>query len=455
MINIDLPYAGWKPRPYQIKAWRYMQGGGRHAELIWHRRAGKDEVCMHWAAFAAHKRVATYWHLLPMAAQARKAIWEAVNPHTGKRRIDEAFPHELRQTTRENEMLIKLKNGSTWQVVGSDNFNSLVGSPPAGITASEWALANPAARAYIRPILAENKGWQLYITTPRGKNHAHQTFTAAQADPAAFAQILPATETGVFTADDLDSERRAYQADFGHDIGLALFRQEYLCDWDAAILGAFYGHEMRQALDEGRICDVDWQKGAPVHTAWDLGRTDDTVVWFYQRIRGEIHLIDYYATSGSDVPDIADVVLSKPYEYGKHYLPHDARMKTLASNGRSIVEQLFTLGVKGQIVPDIGVQNGIQAARSILPTCWFDATRCAPGIEALKAYHRKWDADRKMFVHKEFEDWTNHAADAFRMMAVAWREEAIVRTKPMLRHPSQIPLDKLWKGGPRAAKLQY
>ena len=153
MPTIRLPHNGWKPRLKQMNAWRYMENGGRHAELIWHRRFGKDEVCMHWAAIAAHQRPATYWHMLPMASQARKAIWDAINPHTGKRRIDEAFPHELRETTLNNEMMIKFKVGSTWQVVGSDNFNSLVGSPPAGIVYSEWALANPMSRSALRAIV--------------------------------------------------------------------------------------------------------------------------------------------------------------------------------------------------------------------------------------------------------------------------------------------------------------
>lgn len=455
MVDVTLPNNGWRPRKHQMAIWSYLENGGRHAELVAHRRFGKDEVCLHWAAIAAMSRPATYWHMLPMASQARKAIWEAVNPHSGIRRIDEAFPLALRSTTRENEMMIRFKNGSTWQVLGSDNFNSLVGSPPAGVVFSEWALANPAARAYIRPILAENNGWQLYITTPRGKNHAHDTFQSALKTPGSFAQILPATVTGVFTAEQLEAERDAYRADFGIDVGDALYRQEFLCDWDAAILGAFYGHEMRQALDEGRICDVDWQPGAKVHTAWDLGRTDDTAIWFYQRIRGEIHLIDYYAVSGADVPDIATVVLSKPYEYGDHYLPHDARMKTLASNGRSIIEQLHILGVKGRIVPEVGIQNGIQAARAMLPVCWFDETRCAAGIEALRQYHRVWDAERRMFSEKANHDSSSHAADAFRMLGVAWREETPDRTKSLPRHPSQVPLDTLWKKRPGTARIQF
>ena len=145
MPTIRLPAEGWRPRAYQLPVWSYLENGGKRAECIWHRRSGKDEVALHWAAVAAFERPATYWHMLPEAAQGRRAIWEAVNPHSGKRRIDEAFPHALRETTRENEMMIRFKSGSALHVVGSDNFNSLVGSPPAGVVFSEWALADPAA----------------------------------------------------------------------------------------------------------------------------------------------------------------------------------------------------------------------------------------------------------------------------------------------------------------------
>jgi phage terminase large subunit len=371
----------WQPRKYQLPAWAYLERGGRHAELVWHRRAGKDEICLHRACVAAFERPATYWHMLPMASQARKAIWDAINPHTGKRRIDEAFPMVLRATTRENEMMIRFHNGSTWQVVGSDNFDSLVGSPPAGITASEWALANPAARAYLRPILLENNGWQLYITTPRGKNHAYQTFNAAEQDMKAgrdvFAQLLSVYDTGALSAEALDAERRAYISDYGEDAGDALFRQEYLCDWDAALLGTFFGKEMRQALDAGRICDIEYDPAVPVETAWDLGHSDDTAIWFFQRVRGEKRFIDYYSASGQDTVHFAEQLDKRGYKYGDHWLPHDARAKTLASNGKSVVEQLLALGIRGQIVPNLSVQDGIQAARMVLPACWFDETKCA------------------------------------------------------------------------------
>jgi hypothetical protein len=182
-VEIDLP-ANWRPRPYQLALWGYLENGGLRADVAAHRRWGKDDVALNWAAVASQQRIGTYWHLLPEASQARKAIWEAINPHTGKRRIDEAFPKAMRETTLNNEMFIRFKNGSSWQVIGSDNYDSLVGAPPVGITFSEWALARPEAWTYLRPILAENGGWALFIWTPRGRNHATRAFEAREQDRA-------------------------------------------------------------------------------------------------------------------------------------------------------------------------------------------------------------------------------------------------------------------------------
>ena len=177
--------------------------------MVAHRRWGKDDVALHWTAQEAFRRRGVYWHMLPQASQARKAIWEAVNPHTGIRRINEAFPRELRAATRENEMFIRFKNESTWQVIGSDNYDSLVGSPPIGVVFSEWALAKPQAWAYIRPILAENDGTAFFITTPRGNNHAARMFRSMP--DSAFVEKSTAYDTDVFTKEQLEQERLSYE----------------------------------------------------------------------------------------------------------------------------------------------------------------------------------------------------------------------------------------------------
>lgn len=453
-MRIRIPN-NWQPRDYQLPLWNYLENGGKEAVAVWHRRAGKDEIGLHRACVAAHERTATYWHMLPEANQARKAIWDAINPKTGKRRIDEAFPHELRETTREQEMFIKFKCGSTWQVVGSDNYNSLIGSPPAGIVYSEWSVAKPAARAFLRPILAENNGWELFIYTPRGRNHGLTTLETAKAKSNAFAEVLTADDTKVLNPELLANELASYISQFGPDQGEAFFSQEYYCAFNAAILGAYYGKDLRDAEKEGRITEVPFEEEVKVFTAWDLGFHDDTAIWFFQVIGGEIHIIDYYSASGLKIENYVEKIKEKPYRYAKHYLPHDAKAKTLASGGRSIIEQLGNgLGIQNMaIVTDLSIQDGIQAVRMMFQRCWFDTERTSYGIEALRQYQREYDEDKKSFREKPRHDWTSHAADAFRYLALAWKEE-VKPDKPVdPKFWHQQTLNEMWAEKPKRRRI--
>jgi hypothetical protein len=189
-----------------------------------------------------------------------------------------------------------------------------------------------------------------------------------------------------------------------------------------------------------------------VHTAWDLGYSDDTAIFFYQVVHGEVHVIDYYAASGKSIDHYAAHVLSKPYKFGTHFLPHDARAKTLASGGKSVIEMLAEhLGIKNMaITPSLSMQDGIQAARQMMPRVWFDRERCSEGLEALKQYQREWDDDKKQFKDKPRHDWTSHASDSFRYLAINWREEArpeLAKEIPItgLRiGETEVTLNELW-----------
>jgi len=280
-LQITLPHE-WRPRAYQMPLWEYLRQGGKRAVACAHRRWGKDDLSMHHTACAAHERVGNYGHMLPEYAQARKAIWDAVNPHTGKRRIDEAFPEPLRANTNDQEMKIRFKCGSTWQVLGSDNYNSLMGTSFAGIVKSEEAISNPSAWGYLSPILRENDGWALFISTPRGHNHFESLLHSAEREEDWFGQVSPANETDVFTPEELDEELRLMQDLHGEEYGRSLWLQEYFCSFDAAIPGAIWGDCLDRAQREGRILDFPLVPGIPVDTAFDLGRTDDTTIWFRQ-----------------------------------------------------------------------------------------------------------------------------------------------------------------------------
>lgn len=400
--------------------------GGKRASLAWHRRAGKDDLCLHFAAIAAHERIGNIWHMLPEAAQARKAIWLAVNPKTGKRRIDEAFPVELRASTNDQEMMIRFRNGSTWQLCGSDNYDSLIGSSPMGIVFSEYAVANPAAWAYLRPILLENGGWALFISTPRGKNHFHLLHERTARDPGWFRESLTNDETSVFTPEQLEAELRELQREHGDSFGKSLWLQEYFVSFDAAIPGSIFGEWLDRAQKQGRIGVVPHDSAVLTHTAWDLGRTDSTAIWFYQHVGAEIHIIDYHESNLKDVPFYGDLLRKKTkdrgFMYGTHWLPHDARARTLAAGGKSIQQQMIDQNV-GRIViaKRLDHVDGIQAARATFPHCWFDANHCSDGVEVLRHYHYEWDEEARVFRSMPAHDWASHGASAFRTLALSWK----------------------------------
>ena len=425
MTTIQLPSSGWVEREYQRPLWSYLQRGGKRAIEIAHRRWGKDDVALHHTAIAAHERVATYWHCLPEYAQARKAIWNAVNPHTGKRRIDEAFPHELRGSTNDQEMFIRFKNGSTWQVIGSDRYNSLVGAGVAGVVFSEWALANPSSWGYIRPMMEENDGWAAFITTPRGRNHAHAMYQMAENHPKWFAELSSIYDTKALSQEQLDDSLKEYIALYGEDIGRAQFEQEYECSFNAAILGAFYAREMIAVRREGRIDDIEAIEGQPVHRAWDIGVRDDTSIWWFQVVGGQVFILDCYTQSGVGVDHFAEIVEQRRNEHGwidgTDFVPHDARVKEWGT-GRTRVETMQSLGLNPQVVPMAGKLDGINAARKTLARCVFHSRTEEVGISALEQYRRDWDDDKKTFKANEVHDWTSHLADAFRYLSMAWRD---------------------------------
>lgn len=423
-MDLVLPN-GWAPRPYQKPLWAYLSGGGKRAVAKWHRRAGKDDVFLHHTACGAHERVGNYWYMLPEYSQARKSMWDAVNPHSGKRRIDEAFPKEIRRRYSEQEMMIGFHNGSTFQLVGSDNFNSLVGSPPVGLVFSEFALSNPSAWAYLMPILEENGGWAGFNGTPRGANHFKSMCRFAAGEPGWFFEDLTADDTDVFTKVQLESILRQMQSTHGEDYGKALWLQEYYGSFDAAIPGSIWGDCITKAEAAGRIGSVPHDPDFLVWTAWDLGRTDDTAIWFFQMIAGEIRLIDYHSSSLKEIEFYGELLRGKQkqgYRWATHFVPHDARPRRLGMGGKSILQQLQEQNVgRFVIAPRLDVQEGIQAARATFPKCHFDAVKCEAGLECLRQYHREWDDENKRFKDSPEHDWSSHGADAFRYLSLSWR----------------------------------
>ena len=215
------------------------------------------------------------------------------------------------------------------------------------------------------------------------------------------------------------------------------------CDFDAAIPGAIYGKELYQLEQDGKIFDC-YDRELETHAVLDLGWSDDTAIWWYQVVRNEIRFVDCYANSGMAISHYDEILKTKGYKYGDWlWLPHDAKAKSLQT-GRSIQEQFKDLGWKPRIVPELGLMDGIQAARKTLDFAWFDP-KCRDGLEALKQYQREFDEDKKMFRDRPKHDWTSHYADAFRYACLAWREVRPDPVKQPAKFWDEQTLDELWR----------
>ncbi len=332
-------------------------------------------------------------------------------------------------------MKIELTNGSLIQVVGSDNFNSIMGSNPYGCVFSEFALQDPRAWDFIRPILRENGGWAIFLFTPRGKNHAWEMYRMAQVETSWFAELLTVKETQrddgspVITDADIEQERREGVAD-------EMIDQEYFCSFEGMIMGAYYSKMISKLRKEGHMTELPYSPQLQVDTFWDLGIDDSMAIWFMQAVGMQCRFIDYYEASGYGLEHYAKVLKEKEYVYGNHHMPHDADVRELSSGevAQSRREVAENLGIKPVIVVprarDINtiMQIHIPAVRNILARCWFDEKKCFRGISALEGYRADYDEEKKTVANRPLHDWCSHGADAFRTFAMGWTE-TITRTK--------------------------
>ena len=438
-MRVDIPHNGWKPRDYQRAAWRaWHVEGMKRLSLCWHRRAGKDEIAMHGTLIKMLERPASYVHCLPLQTQCKKAIWTQVNAQTGRRRIFDVFPEALIETKLENEMFIRLKNGSTWQLLGSDNYDSYVGAGAAGLVFSEMALSNPSAWAYFRPMVVENEGWAVFISTPRGRNFFKTMHDYAMKSENWFAQTLPITETKALSKSDIEDALNEYKSLFGKDLGQAKYEQEYECSFNAAIPGAYYAREMLKVRTEGRISpEVVAVKGQGVHTVWDLGVTKGALaIWFFQVVGAQVYILDVMVTGDLGIDQAKEQIDERREKYGWtagfDFVPHDAKVREIgATKGRSRVETMIANDMKPQMVPAQTVDDGMNAVRQTLPFCVFHPRCEEVGIAALEQYRREWDDDKKTFRNRPVADWCSHPADAFRYLSLSWKlvEKAYKKVK--------------------------
>lgn len=398
----------------------------RWAVVVAHRRAGKTVACINELVKAAlSKRNGRFAYVAPFFRQAKAVAWDYL------KQFSKPIPG---LKVNEAELRVDFPSGSRVQLFGADNADSLRGLGFDGLVADEYGDWKPSVWGYvIRPALADKSGWAIVIGTPKGRNAFWELYRDALTNHEWFVSTIKASESGLLPAAELDALRAELTDD--------AWRQEMECDFDAALPGAIFGKELYELEQSGRLRTGLYDPALPVHAVLDLGYSDDTAIWWFQA-RNELRLIDCYSSNGMPIAHYNDVLQAKRWKYGEWlWLPHDARAKSLQT-GRSIEEQFRSLGWKPRIVPELGLVDGIQAARLTLADAQIDEA-CREGLDALKQYQREFDEDKKCFRDRPRHDWTSHYADAFRYACLVWREEMKPKAKPETRFPQHLTINEM------------
>lgn len=401
----------FKPRDYQIPIFDALENKGyKRIMIIFPRRAGKDITAFNVVIRAAIRKIGVYYYIFPTYSQAKKAIWDSIT-NDGVKFLD-YIPEELVAGKNSQEMKITLINDSIIQFVGSTDYDRLMGTNPQGCIFSEYAMQDPRAYQYIRPILTANGGWAIFVSTPRGKNSLYDLYQIAIQSDDWFVSKLTIDDTKHIPMHLIEKER---------DEGVMsedLIQQEYYVSFSLGVEGGYYTKIMDKLRREGHFCKVPLENGFLVHTAWDLGVRDSTVIIFFQTIGQEIRIIDYYENSKEGLEHYVSILRDKGYIYGKHIAPHDIRVREFGS-GITRFEKARQLGVIFTLADNLLIEDGIEAVRSTLPKMWFDETKCKDLIKALENYRQEYDSRKQIYKAGPLHDKWSHGADCARYLAIS------------------------------------
>lgn len=414
-IETKIKLNKFKIRSYQMPLFDAIENKNyRRALLIWPRRAGKDLAAFNLCIRYALRKPCVIFYIFPTYAQGKKVIFDSIT-NDGHRILD-YIPSELVESRNIQELKIRFKNGSLLQVVGSDNYDSLMGTNPQLCVFSEYSLQDPRAYQYIRPILTANEGIAIFLSTPRGKNHLWELYQIAIQHPDWFCQKLTVEDTGHISLAEIEKERQL--GEMSDD----LIQQEYYTSFDMGVEGSFYAKYLDRMRIKGQIGVVPYEEGFRVNTVWDLGFRDSTCIIFFQIIGQTIRIINCYDKTKEGLEHYVRVLDSLAtthgYVYNKHFFPHDIKVTELGS-GITRIEKLRQLGIKVTVCDDMSVMDGIEAVRSSLSKIWIDEKNCAPLIKALENYRQEYDVRRKVYKATPLHDWSSHYADAMRYLCVS------------------------------------
>ena len=396
---------GYKPRPLQKAIHKSLK---RWNVLVCHRRFGKSVMSINQlihSALSFKGKNGRFAYLAPTYTQGKTIAWDYL------KEFSQPVPGTK---VNESELRVDFPNGSRLRIFGCDRPDALRGIYLDGVVLDEYAQmpANLFGEV-VRPSLSDRKGYAIWIGTPQGKNAFYDLYRQADGRSEWFTAMYKASDTGILDKDELKDAQSIMTSDE--------YEQEYECSWQASIKGAYYAKWMNEADKEGRITSVPYDPALAVHTAWDLGVGDATAIWFFQAYGRELRIIDYYEASGEGLPYYAKILQERGYVYGDHFAPHDIAVRELGS-GRSRKEIALNLGIRFQVVAKQSIDDGIEAVRSVLPRCYFDSEKARQGIDSLIHYHKEFDQKRGEFKNRPYHDWSSHASDAFRYLAVGFKD---------------------------------
>jgi hypothetical protein len=415
---IEIPYS---PRDQQL-AIHDLMDSKRFGVVVAHRRMGKTVSAINHLikdAILNQKEAPRYAYIAPTYGQAKRVAWDYL--------VKYAEP--LGGTNNISELRVDFW-GRRIQLYGSDNPEALRGQYFDGVILDEIGDQNPKIWTdIVRPALADRKGWCLFIGTPKGHNHFKELRDRAEKEDGWGLLEFKASETGVVD----DVELKAARNEMGED----KYRQEFECSFDAAVEGSYYGQILNELEDKKHMQEIPREELSRTFTAWDLGMGDSTSIWVAQLVGSEVRLIDYYENHGVGLDHYVKWIRDNDYIKAEHILPHDVRVRELGS-GKSRMEMLEEAGLEIKIAPRMGLDDGIQAVRRLLPRCWFNVPKVQTGLNCLRNYRRDYDEKRKIFYERPLHDWSSHGSDSFRYLALGLDEGHSTWSKPINQTPKWI-----------------
>ncbi len=459
--NVKLKYI---PRPAFVP---FHQRAQRFALMVCHRRAGKTVGAINEAVGRAiynKRKRPRYAYIAPLRSQAKKVSWEYVKEYTEGLELKKPSESELTVTMRHNKATVELygADGPNAEAIRGNYFDGVVVDEYGDMAPSVWPKI-------ILPTLSDRQGWAVFIGTFKGKNHFFKMSQNYQGidlapgiDPVEFVRqryhmILRADQSGIIPPEELALIRSEADDDD--------YRQEYLCDPTAAVKGTYYASIISKMEGLGQIYALDaaYDPDQEVEAVFDIGRTDGTACWIWQKRPGGIAVIDFFEMQGKGVDEAFAELQGKEegsehrirYKYRKIWLPHDAKAKTFASRRSTIEQFLDEFGpAVVAIVPKLDLVDGIAAVRKVLPVCYFNQ-RTSDGVEGLRAYQREWDEEKKVFTTNPLHNWASHPADSFRYLSVVAQPLVLEDKQPgkIVLPPPGLNLNELFEEHDRRMRM--